>query len=71
MLESIMLYIKSLPAWLGAVVEVMIVAVAFMTAITFIAGMWCGLKIVGKRADSIKQIQLFPLKIIFYEDKQD
>lgn len=69
MLETLILYIKSLPAWLGAVVEVMVVAVIFMTAMTFIVGMWCGLKVVGKRANSIKEIQLFPLKIIFYEKK--
>lgn len=70
MLETIIAFVKSLPAWLGTVVEVMIVAVIFMTAVTFLAGIWCGLRIVGKRAQSIKEITFFPPKIVFL-DKQE
>ena len=66
-----MLYIKSLPAWLGAVVEVMFVAVIFMTAMTFLAGIWCGLKVVGKRANSIKEMTFFPPKILFHEEDKE
>lgn len=58
-------FIKTLPSWLGAVVEVMIVAIVFLTAVTFLAGIWCGLKIVGQRANAIKEITFFPPKIIF------
>lgn len=65
MLETLIAFIKSLPAWLGAVVEVMVVAVIFLTAMTFLAGIWCGLRIIGKRANSIAEIQFFPPKIIF------
>ena len=68
MLETIMAFIKSLPSWLGAVVEVMVVAIIFMTAMTFLAGIWCGLRIIGKRANSIAEIQFFPPKIIFKEN---
>ena len=65
MLETLIAFIKSLPAWLGAVVEVMIVAIVFLTAVTFLAGVWCGLRIVGKRAQSIKKSRFFPLKLSF------
>ena len=65
MLETLLAFIKSLPAWLGAVVEVMVVAIIFMTAMTFLAGVWCGLRIIGKRASAIQEIQFFPPKIVF------
>ncbi len=68
MLETIMAFIKSLPAWLGAVAEVLVVAIIFMTAVTFLAGIWCGLRIIGRRANSIQEIQFFPPKIIFKEN---
>lgn len=68
MLESIMMFIKSLPTWLGHVVEILLVTVVFMTMMTFLAGIWCGLKIIGRRANSIQEIQFFPPKIIFNEE---
>ena len=67
MLEGLVAFIKSLPAWLGHAVEVLVVAVIFVTAMTFIAGIWCGLRIIGRRANSIKEIQFLPPKIIFNE----
>jgi hypothetical protein len=67
MLETLIAFIKSLPSWLGAVVEVMVVAIIFLTAMTFLAGIWCGLRIIGKRANAIQEIQFFPPKIIFKE----
>jgi hypothetical protein len=69
MLESIILFIKSLPVWLGHVVEVLFVAIVFMTAITFLAGIWCGLRIIGQRSKSIKEITFFPPKIVFEHDE--
>jgi hypothetical protein len=68
MLETLMAFIKSLPSWLGAVAEVLVVAIIFMTAVTFLAGIWCGLRIIGKRANSIQEIQFFPPRIIFKEN---
>lgn len=68
MLETIALFIKSLPTWLGHVVEVLLVATVFMTTTTFLAGVWCGLRIVGQRSKQIKEIQFFPPKIVFVED---
>jgi hypothetical protein len=63
-----MAFIKSLPTWLGAVAEILVVAIIFMTAVTFLAGIWCGLRIIGRRANSIQEIQFFPPKIIFKEN---
>lgn len=65
MLETLIAFIKSLPAWLGAVVEVMVVAIIFLTCMTFLAGVWCGLRIIGKRANAIQEIQFLPPKITF------
>ena len=71
MLESLMLFIKSLPTWLGHVVEILFVAIVFMTAMTFLAGVWCGLRIIGQRSKSIKEIGFFPPKIIFSENENE
>jgi hypothetical protein len=68
MLETLIAFIKSLPSWLGAVAEVLLVAIIFMTAVTFLAGIWCGLRIIGRRANSIQEIQFFPPRIIFKEN---
>lgn len=58
-------FIKSLPAWLSQVVEVLIVAVVFLTIMTFLAGVWCGIRIIGRRANSIEEIQFIPPKVTF------
>lgn len=65
MLEAIAAFLKTLPHWLASVAEVLIVAIVFMTAVTFLAGVWCGLRIIGRRANSIEEIQFFPPKIVF------
>jgi hypothetical protein len=70
MLETLIAFIKTLPTWLGAVVEVMVVAIIFMTAITFLAGVWCGLRIIGRRANAIEEITFFPPKIKFKSEEQ-
>lgn len=67
MLEAIIAFLKTLPSWLSAVAEVMIVAIVFLTCMTFLAGIWCGLKVIGRRANAIQEIQFFPPKIIFKE----
>jgi hypothetical protein len=67
MLESLVSFIKTLPVWLGHVVEVLFIAIVFLTAITFLTGVWVGIRIIGQRASSIREIQFFPPKIIFQE----
>jgi len=65
MLETIIAFLKTLPNWLSTVAEVLIVAVVFMTIMTFLVGVWCGLRIIGRRANSIEEIQFLPPKITF------
>ena len=65
MLESIIAFLKTLPHWLHQVAEVLIVATVFMTMMTFLAGIWCGLRIIGRRANQIESITFFPPKITF------
>lgn len=60
-----MAFIKTLPHWLASVVEVLVVAVVFMTIMTFLMGVWCGIRIIGRRANSIEEIQFFPPKVTF------
>ena len=68
MIELLLTWIKGLPHWLATIAEVLIVAIMFSAAVTFLAGVWCGLRIIGKRANSIKEIDFFPPKIIFKEN---
>lgn len=69
MLESLILpFIKSLPAWLFHVVEVMIVAVVFSFCVVFLWGLWVGIRIVGKRSNKISEINIFPPSIKFRND---
>jgi putative Ca2+/H+ antiporter (TMEM165/GDT1 family) len=69
MLEMLIAFIKTLPHWRASVVEGMIVAIVFMTCVTFLAGIWCGLRIIGRRANSIQEIQFFPPRIIFKQEQ--
>lgn len=69
MLESLIAFIKTLPAWLATVAEILVVAIIFLTAVTFLTGVWCGLRIIGQRANSIREISFFPPKITFQEEK--
>jgi hypothetical protein len=71
MLEMLMAFIKSLPTWLSHVVEVMVVAIVFLTVMTFLAGVWCGIRIIGRRANSIEEIQFFPPKVTFKTSTDD
>lgn len=71
MLESLVAFIKTLPSWLGHAVEVLFVIIITMTALTFLAGVWCGLRIIGRRANAIKEIQFFPPKIIFINKSEE
>jgi len=67
MLESIATFVKTLPSWLAITVEVLFVIIIFMTALTFLAGVWCGMRIIGRRANEIEAIELWPPRIKFKE----
>ena len=68
MLESIIAFLKTLPSWLHQVAEVLIVATVFLTIMTFLAGVWCGIRIIGRRSNQIESIQFFPPKITFIDN---
>jgi hypothetical protein len=70
MLEIIIAWIKALPVWLAHTVEVLVVAVVFLTAITFLAGIWVGILVINRRARSIESFTLFPFRIEFNNDKR-
>jgi len=70
-LETVLAFIKTLPSWLMNVCDILIVAVLFLTSITFLAGIWCGIKVIGKRANSIKEISLLPPRIIFVNNEKE
>jgi hypothetical protein len=69
MIDYLLITLKTLPTWLAHTVDILIVAILFLTSITFITGMWCGLVIIGKRANSISEITFFPLKVSFTEKR--
>lgn len=68
MLELIIAWVKALPLWLSHTVEVIIVVIATMTAMTLLAGIWIGLLVVKKRSRSIESVSLIPFRIEFRED---
>jgi hypothetical protein len=68
MIPELLLLLKSLPTWLYHTVEVMIVAIIFSFATIFLWGMWVGIRIVGKRANKISEINIFPPSIKFRDD---
>ena len=68
MLEVIIAWIKALPVWLAHTVEVLVVAITFLTAVTFLAGIWVGLLVIKKRARSIESFTLIPFRIEFRAD---
>jgi hypothetical protein len=70
MLETILAFMKTLPSWLMTVAEVMIVGLTFMTAVTFLAGIWCGMRLIGKRFNQVASIEFMPPKITF-RDRND
>jgi hypothetical protein len=70
MLETIIAFLKTLPSWLSTVAEIMIVAIVFLTCMTFLAGVWCGLRVIGRRANAIQEIQFLPPKIVFKDNNK-
>jgi uncharacterized protein YneF (UPF0154 family) len=70
MLETILSYFKTLPNILSTVVDILVIAVIFLTAFTLILGVWLGFCITRKRMNSIVELQFIPPKITF-KDKSD
>ena len=68
MLESLVAFIKTLPVWLGHVVEILFISIVFLTSVTFLAGVWFGLCLIRQKQKLIQEIQFFPPKIVFKEE---
>ena len=66
-MEQILAYIKGLSPTLGLVVNVLVIAIVFLTSFTLLAGMWIGFCIARKRMNQIAEIEFFPPKIVFKE----
>lgn len=66
-MEQILAYIKGLSPTLGLIINILIIAIVFLTSFTLLAGMWIGFCIARKRMNQIAEIEFFPPKIIFKE----
>lgn len=70
MIEALMAWIKALPDTLGHLVDILFIAVIFLTAFTLILGIWLGFFIVRKRMNHIVEIDFFPPRIVFKEKER-
>ena len=71
LIEGVLAWIKTLPNSLGNLVDVLIIAVVFLTCFTLIVGIWLGFFITRKRMNHIVEIDFFPPRIIFKEKSSD
>lgn len=70
MLESITALIKTLPAWLAAVAEVLLVITIFITAVSFLWGFYVGVTILRKRSARLHTIEFWPPKMTFKDPEE-
>jgi hypothetical protein len=70
MIETIIAFMKGFPTLLFHVVEVLIVAVVFSFCVIFLYGIYVGIRIIGKRANKISEITVFPPTIKFRDDER-
>jgi hypothetical protein len=66
-MEQLLAWFNSLSPTLGLIVNVLVIAIVFMTSVTLLAGMWIGFCIARKRMNQIATIEFFPPKIVFKE----
>ncbi len=66
-METLLAWIKGLPSYLSNFLDVLLVAMVFVTAFTLIMGVWLGFLITRKRMNHIVELQFFPPKITFKE----
>jgi uncharacterized protein YneF (UPF0154 family) len=64
-MEHILSWFNNLSPVLGLVVNILVIAIVFMTSMTLLAGMWIGYCIARKRMKQIAEIEFFPPRIIF------
>jgi uncharacterized protein YneF (UPF0154 family) len=66
-MEQLLSWFNNLSPVLGLVVNILVIAIVFMTSMTLLAGMWIGFCIARKRMKQIAEIEFFPPRIIFKE----
>jgi len=66
-METLLTWIKTLPSYLMTLVDILVIAIIFLTAFTLILGVWLGFCITRKRMNSIVELQFLPPKITFKE----
>jgi hypothetical protein len=69
-MEQILAYVKGLSPTLGLFVNILVIAIVFLTSFTLLAGMWIGFCIARKRMNQIAEIEFFPPKIVFKEKEK-
>ena len=69
-MEQVLAYVKTLSPTLGLVVNILVIAIVFLTGFTLLAGMWIGFCIARKRMNQIAEIEFFPPKIVFKEKEK-
>ena len=67
MMEHILSWFNSLSPTLGLIINIVVIAIVFLTSITLLAGMWIGYCIARNRMNQIAEIEFFPPKIVFKE----
>jgi hypothetical protein len=70
MMEQVLAWFNSLSPTLGLVVNIVVIAIVFLTSVTLLAGMWIGFCIARKRMNQIAEIEFFPPKIVFKEKEK-
>ena len=70
-METLMAWVKTLPHYLSTLVDILVIAIVFLTAFTLIFGVWLGFCITRKRMNSIVELQFLPPKITFKEKKTE
>ena len=66
-MEQLLSWFNNLSPTLGLIVNVLVIAIVFLTCATLIAGMWIGFCIARKRSKQIAEIEFFPPRIVFKE----
>jgi hypothetical protein len=67
-METLVALIKTFPGWLATVAEVLLVAVIFMTAISFLWGFYIGVSMIRKRSHKLATVEFWPPKLTFHDN---
>lgn len=70
-METLILWMKGLPLFLENALNIILIAIIFLTAFTITVGVWIGYFITRRRMNSIVELQFFPPKITFKENTND